>query len=31
MSSPWKKKQPEVVADAVLKRAELGKVFFSLT
>jgi hypothetical protein len=30
MSSPWKKKQPEVVADAVLKRAELGKVCHSL-
>jgi hypothetical protein len=30
MSSPWKKKQPEVVADAVLKRAELGKVCFAL-
>jgi hypothetical protein len=29
MSSPWKKKQPEVVADAVLKRAELGKVCFA--
>jgi hypothetical protein len=26
MSSPWKKKQPEVVVDAVLKRAEVGKV-----
>ncbi|KAF8866056.1 hypothetical protein BDZ45DRAFT_330690 [Acephala macrosclerotiorum] len=26
MSSPWKKKQPEVVVDAVLKRAEVGKI-----
>jgi len=26
MSSPWKKKQPEVVVDAILKRAEVGKV-----
>jgi hypothetical protein len=27
MSSPWKKKQqPEAVAGAVLKRAEVGKV-----
>ncbi|CZS99078.1 hypothetical protein WAI453_008385 [Rhynchosporium graminicola] len=26
MSSPWKKKQPEVVVDAVLKRAEIGKI-----
>jgi len=25
MSSPWKK-QPEVVAETVLKRAEIGKV-----
>jgi hypothetical protein len=24
--SSWKKKQPELVADAILKRAELGKV-----
>jgi hypothetical protein len=27
MSSPWRKKQqPEVVVDAILKRAEVGKV-----
>jgi hypothetical protein len=26
MSSPWKNNQPEVVADRVLKRAEVSKV-----
>ena len=30
MSSPWKKK-PEVVADKVLKRAEVSKVIDSLS
>lgn len=26
MSSPWKKKQPEDVAEMVLRRAEISKV-----
>jgi hypothetical protein len=26
MSSPWKKKEPEAVADMVLRRAEVSKV-----